>query len=74
MHMHTLHDHARNYTDNRLYAIFITSHTRLMVELIFTNIDAKSLPTVKEARAFKREQGNTYIIYIQIMLHIILYI
>ena len=32
---------------NRLYAIFITSCARLMAELIFTEIDAKSLPTVE---------------------------
>lgn len=38
---------------NQLYAIFITSHTCLMAELI---IDAKNLPTVKEARTSKRDQ------------------
>ena len=34
----------------------LPSCTRLMAELIFTKIDAKRLPTVKEARTSKREQ------------------
>ena len=41
---------------NQLYAILIMSRTRLMAELIFIKIDGNSLPTVKEARMFKREQ------------------
>jgi hypothetical protein len=55
-HASSLFSPESNVDINRLYAIFITSCTRLMAELIFTKIDAKSLPTVKEARTSKREQ------------------